>query len=277
MLIMVGWPGLTNGKARNSRIRAIAFALTQPPILEIRFVSVTGGDFMPRNTFWAAIVVVMVSLLPMRSAEAQTARRNTPHCHGGKPSSSSEKVGVWWNGQVRSFKHRWGLPDSSRKVTRRKKPASRLQTAGHLSHRSVVRPASFPSPAPLGRPVSQPAVIRRAVAPTPAKPVDPATAGLTPGYPQFHGSLYPAPQPDVPYQIGGAVITNQALAPHEMLYPHSYRALYPPFYYKVAGGWMVTPWGVWSHDSWKLEGTEVKVKYRPRISFLTGFSPPVHR
>lgn len=85
-------------------------------------------------------------------------------------------------------------------------------------------------------------------------------------YPQTGASLYPAPIPGIPQQIGGTVIYNQALQPHEMLYAHRYRAMYPPYYYKVNGGWMVTPFGVWSHEDWKLQGTMVDVKYKSRIS-----------
>ncbi|MGH7128206.1 MAG: hypothetical protein ACREIV_06540, partial [Planctomycetaceae bacterium] len=69
--------------------------------------------------------------------------------------------------------------------------------------------------------------------------------------------------------------TNQALSPHEMLHPHTYRAMYPPFYYKVKGQWIVTPWGVWSRDRWELQGTEVKVQYRDHIHPLSFFHPPV--
>lgn len=96
-------------------------------------------------------------------------------------------------------------------------------------------------------------------------------------YPNLHAPMYPVPRPDIPHQMGGAMITNQALAPHEMLYPHTYRAMYPPYYYKVHGGWVVTPWGVWSHDTWELQGTEVEVKYRGDWGFLSGFVPPAVR
>ena len=89
------------------------------------------------------------------------------------------------------------------------------------------------------------------------------------GYPQTGASLYPAPIPGIPQQIGGTVIYNAALQPHEMLYAHRYRAMYPPYYYKVNGGWMVTPFGVWSHEDWKLQGTMVDVKYKSRISPFT--------
>jgi hypothetical protein len=85
-------------------------------------------------------------------------------------------------------------------------------------------------------------------------------------YPETGASLYPSPVPGIPWQIGGTSIPNQAFHPHEMLYAHRYRAMYPPYYYKVNGGWMVTPFGVWSHEDWKLQGTTVDVKYRSSIS-----------
>ena len=81
-------------------------------------------------------------------------------------------------------------------------------------------------------------------------------------YPNLHAPLYPTPKPNIPYQTGATIITNQALAPHEMLYPHSYRAMYPPFYYSV-----------WSLDHCP-KGTVVKVKYRSYISPLAKFIPP---
>jgi hypothetical protein len=60
-----------------------------------------------------------------------------------------------------------------------------------------------------------------------------------------------------------------------MMYGHSYRALYPPFYYRVKGGWLWTPFGIDSHDHWELMGTEVKVKYRTEFSPLANFKPPM--
>ena len=57
------------------------------------------------------------------------------------------------------------------------------------------------------------------------------------------------------------MITNQAFAPQEMLYPHTYRAIYPPFYHRVKGGWVLTPLGVRSHEKWELQGTQVQVKF----------------
>lgn len=93
-------------------------------------------------------------------------------------------------------------------------------------------------------------------------------------YPQMHAPLYPTPVPNVPAQVGGSVITNQAFAPHEMIYPHEYKALYPPFYHKVSGWWMWTPWGIESHDKWELQGTEVRVKYRSERRLFSGFVPP---
>lgn len=96
------------------------------------------------------------------------------------------------------------------------------------------------------------------------------------GYPQMHAPMYPSPVPNVPAYVGGTTYTNQAFAPHEMLYPHEYKALYPPFYHKVSGKWWWTPFGMESHDKWELQGTEVKVKYRSSYRPLSGFFPPTN-
>jgi hypothetical protein len=82
------------------------------------------------------------------------------------------------------------------------------------------------------------------------------------GYVRLNAPLSPSPRPNIPIWSGSTMITNQAFAPHEMLYPHTYRAIYPPFYHKVKGGWIVTPFGVRSHERWELQGTQVQVKYR---------------
>lgn len=101
-----------------------------------------------------------------------------------------------------------------------------------------------------------------------------AAPQFMPSYPDLNAPMYPSPQPNVPYQVGATMITNQAFAPHELLHEHKYKALYPPFYYKVKGGWMVTPFGVWSHDHWELQGTKVEVEYKSRFGLLSGFVPP---
>ena len=62
-----------------------------------------------------------------------------------------------------------------------------------------------------------------------------------------------------------------------MLYPHRYKAMYGPYYYKVNGKWVVTPFGVWSKENWKLQGTRVDVKYKSHISPFAKFIPPVVR
>lgn len=110
-----------------------------------------------------------------------------------------------------------------------------------------------------------------------AQPVPVATMAYGQGYPQTGAALYPAPLPGIPHQVGGTVIMNPALQPHEMLYPHQYKALYGPYYYEVQGGWMVTPFGVWSQENWKLKGTEVDVKYKSHISPFSFFAPPAVR
>ncbi|GAB5440588.1 MAG: hypothetical protein Fues2KO_09370 [Fuerstiella sp.] len=89
--------------------------------------------------------------------------------------------------------------------------------------------------------------------------------------------LYPAPQPGIPPYVGVTLIPNPALHPHELTYPHQYRALYGPYYYKVNGHWVVTPFGVWSKENWKLQGTQVDVKYKSHISPFALFKPPVIR
>jgi hypothetical protein len=96
-------------------------------------------------------------------------------------------------------------------------------------------------------------------------------------YPQLGAPLYPSPVQYTPPYNGGTIITNQAFAPHEALYPHTYHAMYPPFYYKVKGGWFWTPLGVRQHENWKLQGTEVLVKYRSHYPLFGGFHPPCIR
>ena len=82
------------------------------------------------------------------------------------------------------------------------------------------------------------------------------------GYVRLGAPMYPTPRPNIPAWSGTTLITNQAFAPQEMLYPHTYRAIYPPYYHRVKGGWIVTPLGVRSHEHWELQGTQVQVKYR---------------
>lgn len=91
------------------------------------------------------------------------------------------------------------------------------------------------------------------------------------GYPYLGAPLYPGPLQNIPHQVGGTTITNRAFDPHEMLYAHEYRSLYGPYYYKVKGNWIWTPFGMESHDKWELIGTEVKVKYHAREGLLSSF------
>ncbi|WP_437187769.1 hypothetical protein SH668x_001179 [Planctomicrobium sp. SH668] len=108
----------------------------------------------------------------------------------------------------------------------------------------------------------------------------PAQPGVyVPGaqYPQLNAPLYPSPVQNTPSYQGGTIITNQAFAPHEMLYPHTYHAMYPPFYHKVKGKWFWTPLGFRQHEHWELQGTEVTVKYRSNYPLFGGWHPPVTR
>jgi hypothetical protein len=98
------------------------------------------------------------------------------------------------------------------------------------------------------------------------------TQSVVPAYPYLNAPMYTSPVQHVPYQVGGTFYTNQAFAPHEMLYAHKYRAIYPPYYYKVKGHWAVLPGGVWSVDNWELMGTEVEVTYRSRKPFYSLFA-----
>lgn len=107
----------------------------------------------------------------------------------------------------------------------------------------------------------------------PSEP-QPAAAHSAGQYPQLNAPLYPSPVQYTPGYTGGTVVTNQAFAPHEMLYPHTYHAMYPPFYYKVKGSWIWTPFGMRQHEQWKLQGTEVTVKYRSHYPLFGGFHPP---
>lgn len=117
------------------------------------------------------------------------------------------------------------------------------------------------------RQVSDP--VAPVIAPTPIE----ANAAVVPGgpgsglaqqegYVRLGAPMYPTPRPNIPIWTGSTMITNQAFAPQEMLYPHTYRAIYPPFYHRVKGGWVVTPLGVKTHEKWELQGTKVQVKYR---------------
>lgn len=119
--------------------------------------------------------------------------------------------------------------------------------------------------------------------PTP-QPIDagmammpPQAAPHQPGYVQLGAPLYPSPRPNIPIWTGSTMITNQAFAPHEMLYPHTYRATYPPYYHRVKGGWILTPFGIRSHERWELQGTQVQVKYRSQYPglFKGAWHPPV--
>lgn len=89
------------------------------------------------------------------------------------------------------------------------------------------------------------------------------TQPLTPRplhYPNLDASLYPCPVPTVPYEMGGTVLTNSYLSPHEMLYHHHYRALYPPYYYKVK--WQ---YGVRLTSATNAHGTTVPVLQRTKV------------
>jgi hypothetical protein len=82
---------------------------------------------------------------------------------------------------------------------------------------------------------------------------------------------------ETPSQPGTYVPGGQYPQLNAPLYPHTYHAMYPPFYYKVHGGWFWTPFGFRQHEHWKLQGTEVNVKYRSHYPLFGGWHPPVIR
>lgn len=142
------------------------------------------------------------------------------------------------------------------------------------SSQPMLMPSQVPNPSAGMSPYQGQAVsYHRAAGPTGPAPT-PIDADLAqssapipqpiqqPGYVRLGAPMYPTPRPNIPVWTGSTVITNQAFAPHEMLYPHTYRAIYPPFYHRVKGGWILTPFGVRSHEKWELQGTMVQVKYR---------------
>ncbi len=116
---------------------------------------------------------------------------------------------------------------------------------------AVLRPVGLMQQGPAPQPINADAGL-----------MAPQAAPQQPGYVHLGAPLYPSPRPNIPIWVGSTMITNQAFAPHEMLYPHTYRATYPPYYHRVKGGWILTPFGIRSHERWELQGTQVQVKYR---------------
>ncbi len=161
------------------------------------------------------------------------------------------------------FRSRWAKSD----------PA--IQQASHVVEAEAENEQSAETDAPITQVVMHRFINHPPPQPRPVDlaPVAPVPAGYG-QYPVLDAPLYPAPVQYTPAYNGGTIITNQAFAPHEMLYPHRYHAMYPPFYYRVRGGWIWTPFGMRQHEQWKLEGTEVLVNYRAKRKLFSGFHPP---
>ncbi len=187
-----------------------------------------------------------------------------PSTRADEPEPRSSTVAGWWHKQTQMFRNR-------RRATA-KPVAARRQAAPAKTPTVVTRRTPRPKLRPKLRPVPRQA-IRRVAAQAPRVPANRAPAApTTAGYARLNAPLYPSPLQNIPHQVGGTLITNPALAPHEMLYEHEYRALYPPFYYRVNGWWAWTPFGVESHDKWELMGTEVTVRFRTRVRATNRFS-----
>ena len=145
----------------------------------------------------------------------------------------------------------------------------------------VAQPKEYgPQPAPGTNPwwqrqqlpVQQVGRLRNSILYPAMNPPGPVNPGV--GYANLSAPLYPCPQPYIPPEVGRTLITNQAFAPHEMLYPHRYCALYPPYYNKVRRSWVMTPLGIYKNERRVLTGTYVSVKYHSCIPPWTLFSPP---
>lgn len=139
---------------------------------------------------------------------------------------------------------------------------------------SAARPiTSFSPVAPRTAVYRQPADAAHQGAPMAINPeahaVPHQVPGAQPGYVRLGAPLYPSPRPNIPIWTGATMITTPALAPHEMLYPHTYRSIHGPFYHRVKGGWIWTPMGIRSHERWELQGTQVEVKYRSQPPLWT--------
>jgi hypothetical protein len=135
----------------------------------------------------------------------------------------------------------------------------------------IAPPGRLPVPA---LPISMANVDPQAPMPIGPQPGQPLLAPIQQGYVHLGAPLYPSPRTNIPAHTGITIITSPALAPHEMLYPHTYRATFPPYYHRVKGGYIWTPFGMRSHEKWELQGTEVTVKYRSEFPALRPFHPP---
>ena len=160
-------------------------------------------------------------------------------------------------------------------------------------------PLTVPAPLTYDEPAAQPISARNPVVPQSAiyrqatevtqqpgpMPINPDAYAVPPQYPnqqsgyvRLGAPLYPSPRPNIPIWTGSTMITNPAFAPHEMMYPHTYRSMSGPYYHRVKGGWIWTPFGIRSHERWELQGTQVEVKYRSHVPLITKsmWLPPVH-
>jgi len=156
--------------------------------------------------------------------------------------------------------------------------AGRVRISDAPSRRSVIR-AQSPQPAYFSQPKK--IIINPDQRNGPPKPMN-APQGrpvsripAQDGYVRLGAPMNPVPRPDIPYQVGSTFSTNQAFSPHEMLYPHSYRAMYPPYFYQVRGQWYSILGHMTNHEFWELKGTQVDVDYCSRIPLMSRFQNPI--
>ncbi len=230
---------------------------------------------MPRMSLPAAVLSLFVAAWTVQPALADGGR---PAADTSKPAATASKGS--------SKTPRLLAPFSKlRQLTKKSGSNGTVQQASHKDSQTKARTAAYndeseapaatpPRPLPSPAPVAPaPQRVNPAYSPIPG-PAGQVGVAVVPGYPNLNAPLNPSPVPYVPHQVGSTIITNQAFYPQEMLYAHKYHAMYPPYYYKVRGHWMVTPFGVWSNDHWELQGTEVKVNYRSHYAPFSHFHVP---
>jgi hypothetical protein len=189
----------------------------------------------------------------------------------------------WWQRQVdmnRSRQRSWGGGSPTGETDFESDDVVVVpQQSAARPHNAIASAGSTPNGRPSGSVAATP-VMNKTYKTVPVGVATPFNApgppGYVPaGYAAVNAPLYPCPKPGIPLGTGATVITNPALYPHEMLYPHEYRGMYGPYYYRTRRAWIMTPLGIYKHEKRILTGTEVHVKYKSYISPFTLFYPPV--
>ena len=226
---------------------------------------------MPRMMLRAAVLMIVCPLWSLSAVQAQTPANGE--------TAGERGLKAWWHRHVTHVRHEAEVPEDTAGVVviRAQSPLTHLDDEDDELDATYFAPISGAQPASSRQP-AYPAVATTAQ-PVPAQDVThkrhinpPLIPGA--GFATLGAPLYPCPQPNIPLNVGATVITNEALYPHEFLYPHCYRGLYAPFYHKTHRSWVMTPFGIYKNERRVLTGTEVCVKYKSFISPLSLFLPP---